>query len=174
VELELGKSGRRGNSNDAAEKTRLTVQLSSALMEAVEQRAELEAIPNAVLIRRAVTTFVRRPPAIQIEVSHFADAERTGRRGPLRQWPKGVSYVLDISVADGLERLAETRSEATGQTVSVTDLAREAIVRDLESPSVPSRTLAKDEIGFTTSGAFERGREKQSAMDDIWRSTNEE
>lgn len=175
MSLKVGKSEHRGNSRDNGEqRVRLTVQLSTALMEAVEQRAHLEAMPNAVFIRRAVMNYVHKPPARVVEVKQYAEGKRTGERGPLRQWPKGASYVIDAEVAEDLEQMAAARSKTEGVAVSVADLAREAIVRDLGSPSFPNRALARDEFGFTTSGADERGRAPQRVMDDAWKSTSEE
>ena len=171
----VGKSERRKDGRQTgSQRIRLTVQLSDALIDAIEARADLEAMPNAVFIRRAVKNYVRRPPTEAIEVKQFAEDERRGERGPLRQWPKGVSYVIDEDIARDLTRMAADRSKAGNETVTVADLTREAIVRDLGGPSFPTRPLARDEFGFTTSGADERGRAAQRVMDDAWKATSEE
>lgn len=152
-------------------KPRLTVQLSNSLVEAVELRAEEEAMPVAVFIRRAVTRLVteaEHTKHLRLRgTSDFAEDRRQGRRGPLRQWPKGVSYVADTHIADGLKQLAKDHH------VDVSTLAREAIVQDLERPSTIRRVAPRDEFGFTTSGAPQRGRGAQHVMDEAWRSSNE-
>jgi predicted transcriptional regulator len=158
---------RKGKLNRA----RLTVQLSSELLEAVELRAEEEAIPPAVFVRRAVTRLVNEHERTGVlsrrEVAGFGEARRRGRRGPMRQWPKAVSYVADPHIAEGLKALAEDNR------VDVSTLAREAIVCDLDRPSTLRRAAPRDEFGFTTSGAPQKGRAAQHIMDETWRSTNE-
>ncbi len=150
---------------------RLTVQLSSELLDAIQTRADEEAIPVAVFVRRAVTRLVSEVDQTGIvsrrEVSGFGESRRKGRRGPMRQWPKGVSYVVDAHIADRIKQI----SDDEGTNVSA--LAREAIVRDLDRQNTVRRVLLQDEIGFTTSGAPQRGRAAQKTMDEAWRSTNE-
>jgi hypothetical protein len=162
-----GRKDGRGRTTRA----RLTVQLSSELLEAVEVRAEEEALPVAVFIRRAVTTLVREFSRTRElprhDISGFAEARRQGRRGPMRQWPKGVSYVVDPHIAEALKTIAEEQ----GREVSA--LVREAVVGDLERPGTLRRVPPRDEFGFTTSGVPQRGREAQHIMNEAWRSTNE-
>jgi hypothetical protein len=154
----------------SARKPRLTVQLSSYLVAAVEERAAAEAIPVAVFIRRAVTRLVneaqRTGKLPRREITDFEEAQRHGRRGPMRQWPKSVSYVADTHIADGLKALAEEHE------VDVSVLAREALVQDLDRPGTVRRVQPGDENGFTTSGAPPRGRASQQIMNEAWRSTN--
>jgi predicted DNA binding CopG/RHH family protein len=165
-------NSRRGRTDVAAQRRRdrLTVQLSSSLLDAVEGRAEEEALPVAAFVRRAVTQLVKEEvhggPIVFRDLSEFEEARRTGERGPMRQWPNGVSYVVDIHIAEDLRRLAEAND------VDASALAREALVRDLGRPSTVRRVQPRDEVGFTTSGAPRRGRASQHVMNAAWRSTN--
>jgi hypothetical protein len=85
----------------------------------------------------------------------------------LRQWPKGVSYVVDQHIAERLRKLSEE------EDVDVSEIAREAIVRDLDTPRTVRRIHPRDELGFTASGAPQRGRGSQHIIDEAWRSTKE-
>lgn len=175
MQLQIPGRERKGSSGKTGhDRARMTVQVSESLVEAIEARSGLEAMPNAGFIRRAVTQYVENPPKEPVDVSKYTQPERAGERGPLRQWPKRLSYVVDADVAERLSRMASIRSETVEEEISPTDLVREAIVRNLDGPSFPSRALARDEAGFTTSGAEERDRAAQKVMDDAWRSTNEE
>jgi hypothetical protein len=151
------------------------VQLSEALLDAVEAKAESEALPSAALLRRAITKYSPEldPTAPAIDVERFGEGIRSGSRGPLRQWPRGVSYVLDTDVAEQLNALAVKRSKATEEKTSVADLAREAIILDLAGAAVPTRPLAKDEYGFTSSDGGHDSRDMQQMMDEVWSATNE-
>jgi len=155
-------------------RTRQTVQLSEKLVSAVEDRANLEVLPSAAFIRRAIKKFLSQGDtgASPVDVSRFAEERRSGSRGPLRQWPRGVSYVVDAEEADALSSLAAARTEASRAKTSVADLVREAIVLELDTPVFPQRALPRDEFGFTTSGAGDGGR-SQRTMDDAWSATNE-
>lgn len=150
---------------------RFTVQISSELLDAVQVRADEEAIPVAVFVRRAVTRLVNEAVETGVllrhEVARFGEARRQGKRGPMRQWPKAVSYVVDAHIAERLRDLADEHG------VDVSALAREAIARDLDTPSAVGRALPRDELGFSTSGAPQRGRATQQIIDAAWRSTHE-
>jgi hypothetical protein len=154
-----------------AVRSRFTVQLSTVLIEMVEARSEEEAIPVAVFVRRAVTRLVkdfeRTKHLPRRDVEAFAEAQRSGRRGPMRQWPKGVTYVVDPTIAESLKGIAQE------ERVEVSVLVREAIVADLERPGAVRRVPPRDEVGFTTSGAPHRGRAAQHVMNEVWRSTKE-
>jgi hypothetical protein len=81
--------------------------------------------------------------------------------------------VLDTDVAEQLNALAVKRSKATEEKTSVADLAREAIILDLAGAAVPTRPLAKDEYGFTSSDGGHDSRDMQQMMDEVWSATNE-
>jgi hypothetical protein len=148
----------------------MTVQLSSPLVAAVEDRASEEAIPVAIFIRRAVTGLVaeaqRTGNLPRRDIREFEEARRHGRRGPMRQWPNSVSYVVDPHIAARLKELAEENG------VDASVVAREALVRDLDRPGAVRRVQPRDEIGFTGGGARSRGRASQHVMNEAWRSTN--
>ena len=152
-------------------KPRMTVQLSGLLIVAVEERAIEEAIPVAVFIRRAVTRLVNEARSTghlpRRDITEFEEAQRHGSRGPMRQWPNGVSYVADTHIAATLKALAEENE------VDVSTLAREAIVDDLSKAPTVRRVHPRDEFGFTTGGAPPTGRASQQVMNEAWRSTNE-
>lgn len=160
---------------ESKESVRGTVQISDALQDAIEERAHAEALPSASLLRRAITVYVSEwdPEAPPLDLTAFAEQTRRGSRGPLRQWPRGASYVLEAGVAEQLEERARQRSQVLGRKVSGADLAREAIVIDLERPPTPRRPLTRDEHGFTTTRSGGARREMQRQMDEAWKMTNE-
>jgi hypothetical protein len=175
LRIGIGKTARRsrGGKADSEAGIRKTVQLSDKLMDAIEERAALEVLPSATFIRRAIKQFLDLDPAdTPVNVGRFAERKRTGSRGPLRQWPRGVSYVVQADMAEALSALAATRTEASEKKTTVADLVREAIVLELDSPRFPHRALPRDELGLTTSGVGQSSRSQQ-AMDEAWSATNE-
>lgn len=161
----LGRRPRR----ESAPTARKSVQLSNALMGALDDRAAQEALPLATVVRRSVLRFLRDVEGAgilpEIDLESADDAVRMGRRGPATQWPERVSYVLPREESDRLEHLASAHG------VSAAELVRTALHLALAEPIASVRPLRTTETGFLTAspprGAAARARQNIELLDGL-------
>lgn len=151
----------------ATEGVRRTVQLSNALMGALDERAAQESLPLAAVVRRAIIDLVdgvqREGRLPDVGLEELEEGVRRGRRGPAIQWPERVSYVLPHEQAERMDELASKHG------IPVAMIVRMALVLALAEPVASIRPLRTTEDGFVTAappkGASARGRQTVDIFD---------
>jgi hypothetical protein len=142
---------------------RKTAQISNLMMEIVEKRAAAEALPVATYVRRAVAEFVAlatKGPLPEVNLDGLEDRHR-GNRGPVAQWARSVSYVLDPQLSEEVSLLAERRGE------SISDVVRRAIGLALVREVKPVRPMARLPEGWVTESAVVTGESSEQTVIDV-------
>lgn len=139
--------GHRRSPGPHAKTKRKTVNVSSLLMAALEERAAEEGLPVSRVIAQAIRRYLDAALADDlptVDLAGVEDSGRRGSRGPAVQWPVQVSYVLDEALSEGVVALAERRD--TGPN----DIVREAIGLALAHQVVPARSPTRLRHDFIT------------------------